>query len=1372
MEQKDFDALLTQVSNTSQFNYSLNRVRPLLKLIETREIRDFDLSCNANSVTIDGMRSSCRCTSCLHTAIHALCKCTCFVPTASIELVEIFNAIFGISDVPEFNNVLLLSKFDKEFYQKFVKSHFLMSPEVISTSITSSDSETCVSIGKEADAKTGTNSPEKLTFASVTGKNSSGGAVAKSLLYARRFLHYMYKHTVDSDSDSDLSMAQNQHNEKSNRHAVSTRSFIRETIYSCMLEGLKIVTAIKPAFGAGSTGTARSNNKSNTEGISIGRSQCIRIASLLEVVSSIVEGWAPSGSVIASDSWNNGDGDEVQRMRQSMHALLRHVLLPLHTPNEMEEWRDQTPLIQSYHEPLVVCISKLVDAERRLMTGLATTAVVAEGGGRIVSHKRDYSQVQGAKDVSTAAPTAVSARSVSVSVSPDMDTVLVSTVKGLLKQWPTGYTANTPKEVLLLHELDTLVCLSSSEEFASLLSPLLVRMASALGHDNTRPIQRTLQFFKNPTFLSLCTPHLESVYSSLLPVLYRDGELFWNPTVNKLTGLALQKLKDLNPQLFETVADKVIRNQQLSSAAASMTVSSQQVSASEAFVPSSSSTSSSLMLPPGPRPAMSKAAPRVLGGIGIPMGKSGGIPKPGRGGGNGFNPATVMPGTGNPATVMPGASANESVGIGIARSMLPPKMASGLTGKLLPASTAAGTILPLRNQGQVSSGLMPAEITGVVPWAKVPAATQLNASNMPRGSTGLMPAEITGVAPWAQCPSTIVATAPGPPSHRGPGGPGSRSASSYTAPVAIDSTTTASGSSMLTDFMARCLPNNSSSNGSDAADAPNQWNEIQAALTPTLLPSLRFHDLVFGRELGKGAFSTVKYSRQILREKSSTLWPEFAVKVVPLAVSQASNLAVVSGYDDKEHKSDAKARAAEGAGVTITSSSFDYTKSISREIAILHILCHPSISRLISCFRYSSSAYLVLEYASRGDLHSYILASRDSLSAGSGSRCGVNGLSLLHTRFILGEIITALHYIHSEGFLFCDLKPENVLITALGHLKLTDFGACRPYTRTAYRNLRQSAKMLTQLRDGDWRAVYSTADTDAKPDAKSDAKSICCGSKPVENAWNEESLSMIIEDEEAIIKDHHVEGTLSYLPPEILITLATDIDTGTNKEGNEPYRGQQQLKSATPEGPLFEPLTDSWSLGCVAYFCLVGRPLLFGDTADDILYQQSKLGLYCCSSREVKPGTSSMKSGSRENEGLRFGSYSDGGSSNTLFSPEIRRGIDSVAGCAFISDLLAPIRADRLTIQAASTHHFITTGRDDPAATTGESTMAIGAAYESQYDSDNDTDKATTSSQLSAAGDAKNVSSEDTVNMDAFTLHFQNPPLVDLPVRVADPVSS
>lgn len=39
-------------------------------------------------------------------------------------------------------------------------------------------------------------------------------------------------------------------------------------------------------------------------------------------------------------------------------------------------------------------------------------------------------------------------------------------------------------------------------------------------------------------------------------------------------------------------------------------------------------------------------------------------------------------------------------------------------------------------------------------------------------------------------------------------------------------------------------------------------------------------------------------------------------------------------------------------------------------------------------------------------------------------------------RFVIGEIAAAILSVHELGLAFNDLKPENVLITAMGHIKV------------------------------------------------------------------------------------------------------------------------------------------------------------------------------------------------------------------------------------------------------------------------------------------------------------------------------------------------
>ena len=47
------------------------------------------------------------------------------------------------------------------------------------------------------------------------------------------------------------------------------------------------------------------------------------------------------------------------------------------------------------------------------------------------------------------------------------------------------------------------------------------------------------------------------------------------------------------------------------------------------------------------------------------------------------------------------------------------------------------------------------------------------------------------------------------------------------------------------------------------------------------------------------------------------------------------------------------------------------------------------------------------------------------------------------SRFYIAETILAIESVHKHNYIHRDLKPDNILIDAKGHIKLSDFGLCK-----------------------------------------------------------------------------------------------------------------------------------------------------------------------------------------------------------------------------------------------------------------------------------------------------------------------------------------
>jgi serine/threonine protein kinase len=101
-------------------------------------------------------------------------------------------------------------------------------------------------------------------------------------------------------------------------------------------------------------------------------------------------------------------------------------------------------------------------------------------------------------------------------------------------------------------------------------------------------------------------------------------------------------------------------------------------------------------------------------------------------------------------------------------------------------------------------------------------------------------------------------------------------------------------------------------------------------------------------------------------------------------------------------------------------------KQVMTERDILLQLNNPHIVNFYYSIIGNSNLYLVMEYLPGGDLFSLLhsLGSLDEASA----------------RYYVVQVIRALGYLHSRGIIHRDLKPDNILVSAAGAIKLTDFG--------------------------------------------------------------------------------------------------------------------------------------------------------------------------------------------------------------------------------------------------------------------------------------------------------------------------------------------
>lgn len=113
------------------------------------------------------------------------------------------------------------------------------------------------------------------------------------------------------------------------------------------------------------------------------------------------------------------------------------------------------------------------------------------------------------------------------------------------------------------------------------------------------------------------------------------------------------------------------------------------------------------------------------------------------------------------------------------------------------------------------------------------------------------------------------------------------------------------------------------------------------------------------------------------------------------------------------------------ASITVHKKLVEQTKT--ERMILESVNRHPFVVNLFYAFQDHEKLYLILEYAQGGELFTHLAIERmfsEDVAA-----------------FYMAEMVLALEHLHRDvGVVYRDLKPENCLLDADGHLLLTDFG--------------------------------------------------------------------------------------------------------------------------------------------------------------------------------------------------------------------------------------------------------------------------------------------------------------------------------------------